>query len=187
MGYFANLYVIDITATSELIEYETSIYGADIEPRAYFTWGRGERPAGLFSYAHDTIFSDQELKLMPGYPLRERQAGEPERLRVEASFNPRAHDDPVLFHILLPERFVPRRDLDTLVQPGKPYIDVQQDRVIVTYPVVGPGEVRFSASQLEPGDSLNNFDLVKVLEPEERNPLKAEVEFNLGVFKLKLS
>ncbi len=45
MGYFANLYLVEARATADAIEVSTSVFGAEIGPVAYFSWGaRGDDP-----------------------------------------------------------------------------------------------------------------------------------------------
>jgi len=72
MGYFANLYLVEARATADAIEVSTSVFGAEIGPVAYFSWGAGNRPPGMHEYANGTIFSDAELTLLPSYPSVER-------------------------------------------------------------------------------------------------------------------
>jgi hypothetical protein len=109
MGHFANLYVVDATADATGVKISTSVLGAEVGPKAYFSWGSAERPEGLHQYARGTIFSDTKLALLPGYPKTERCGEDADRCLIEADFMPRVREDSVLFHFLLPERFVPRR------------------------------------------------------------------------------
>jgi hypothetical protein len=120
MGYFANLYIVETLADKDSVTIETSIYGGEIEPKAYFSWGPGHRSENLYSYAHETIFSDSKLNLLPGYPMRE-QVGDPDRFLLEAQFTPLNKDYPVLYHFILPEDFVPLRNA-TIIQPTNPSV-----------------------------------------------------------------
>ena len=189
MGYFANLYVVEVSASANRIEMSTCVFGAAIG-RAYFCWGGGTQPRDLHAYARNTIFCDTPLQLLPGYPRVqdcEDPRGEHGRCLIEASFQPRHGDDPVLFHFLLPTRFLPRRDLQPLVQPQPPFISLHENRLAATYPVVGRAEFRFKASRLNSNESFNDYDMAKILHPEGKTVVKAEVEFNFGVFKIKLA
>jgi hypothetical protein len=89
MGYFANLYLIEIFTRQNSAIVETTIYGGHIEPRAYFSWGPGERTEGLQSYAHETLFSDTQLGKLPGYPMQEQYPAD-EPFLLDASFNERS-------------------------------------------------------------------------------------------------
>jgi len=191
LGYFANLYVVEASANPTGVELTTSIFGAPIGERAYFSWGPGERPIGLKQYAQGTLFCDAALKLLRGYPRRERhgerEGEDPDRCLIEAAFAPRNADDPVLFHFVLPDRFIPRRDLEPLVQPRPPFVFRSGERIVATYPVAGSGEIRFWISRLRPREALTDYDLTKVLHPYEQRAVKAEFEFNLGFFKIKVA
>lgn len=186
MGYFANLYVAELTAKPDDVETRTLIYGREIGGRAYFSVGEGERPPGLHSYANGTVFSDVELRLLPGYPLIQREGDDSETCLFEANFTPRQGDDPVMFHFLLPERFIPRRDKKPLDQPTIPFVSRVGDRLSATYPVIGPGTFRFWVEQLRTARSLDEYDLQKLFHPDEVRSVKWGFEFNLGFFKAKV-
>jgi hypothetical protein len=189
MGYFANLYVIDASATDEGVTTTTTTYGADVKP--HFSWGIGERPPGFFSYADGTVVSDTDMTVLPGYPRIERCSPkwgtDRDRCLIEGSFQPRQHDDPVIFHLMLPGGFVPRPDMKPFKQPSTPFVFRFNDRVVATYPVVGPAEVRFWITRLQDDMSLDDYDSERLFHPDQSKPLKAEVEFNVGILKLKLS
>jgi hypothetical protein len=184
MGYFANLYVVEAEATGTTVQLRTLIYGKDIGPNAYFCWGPGERPSGLHPYAGGTVLCDAQLRLLPAYPLIET-CEDLDRCLLEATFRPRHDDDPVLFHFVLPKGFIPRRDMKPLDQPIRPFIDSVDERIIVTYPVIGPATIRFWVTRLEKHESIGDYEPHKLLHPDEERPPKIGFEFNLGVFKLK--
>jgi hypothetical protein len=187
MGYFANLYVIDASADEDGVTLSTNVFGSEIAPRAYFSWGVGQRPPGMNEYADGTIFADSPLRLLPGYPLIEACRADPDHCLLEASFAPPANDDPVLFHVMLPLRFVPARVREPFTQPATPFLMRLGDRLIATYPAIGPAELRFWISRLPATDSLDSYDLANLFHPEARQAVKAEFEFNLGFFKVKVS
>ncbi len=184
MGYFANLYVVEALATDEEVEVRTTIYRSEVGEKAYFCHGSGERPGGLQSYAGGTIFCDRELDLLPGYPLVERRSNDDGCL-LESDFTPAKSDDAVLFHFVLPPRFVPRRDREPLDQPDRPIVDVHDDRVIVTYGVTGPAVIRFAISPLSPDDELHDYQLHKLLHPEEKDGRRFGFKLNAGLVELK--
>jgi hypothetical protein len=187
MGYFGHLYLVEVNAHGDAIEVATSVLGAEIGQTPYFCWGVGDRPPGLHAYAENTAFSDRPLRPLPGYPLVEKYGPDESRILLEASFTPKHADDPVLFHFLLPDRFVPRRDQAPLIQPTPPFVCVVENRLTATYPVVGAAEIRFWIARLEAEDSLENYDVAQILHPAEKRATKVELEFNLGIFKVKLA
>lgn len=145
MGYFTNLYIVDIAEVEgDKITVRTEVYGGPHD-RAYFCWGTGERPANMHSYAYGTVVCDKELALLTGYPAIETHSGA-ESLLIEASFNPMGTDDAVLFHFVLPERFIPRRDLEPLEQPTRPFVYLANGRIVVTYPTQGRKDARIFGS-----------------------------------------
>jgi hypothetical protein len=186
MGYFANLYIVEIEATDAAIRTKTTIYSSEIGPFAYFCWGPGDRPAGLHSYAGGTIQCDAELKLLPGYPLVETLGSDPDRALIEANFRPKHGDDPVLFHFLLPERFIPRRDMKPLDQPLRPFVYTAGERIIATYPVEGQTTIRFWITRLRNNESLADYAHEKLLHPDEKRSVKVSAEVNFGVLKVKI-
>jgi hypothetical protein len=186
MGYFANLYVVEVSTSASYIKVETSIFGAGLGQKAYFTWGPGSRSENLYSYGNGTIFSDTDLELLPGYPLLERYERSNPFL-LETAFTPRNQNDPVIIHIMLPEHFVPKRDLTPFIQPCDPFIYTEGDRMIITYPAKGKAEVRFWISEIQDEESLREYDMTKIMRPEAKRSTKVELEINLGIFKIKFS
>jgi len=181
MGYFANLYLVEVSTAGDLANVSTMIYGRGIGARAYFSWGPGDRPEGLHPYGHGTLFCDIQLTLLKGYPLIERYpASEP--FLLDASFTPRENSDPVVFHIILNESYVPMRNRNPFIQPSQPCAYRQQERIIITYPVVGSAGIRFWISRIKDNESLDDYDLTKIVQPEVRDPGKFKFKFNLGVF-----
>jgi hypothetical protein len=140
----------------------------------------------MHRYAHGTVVCNRELSLLPGYPTTETLGSGLDSVLIEASFNPMGSEDAVLFHFLLPPRFIPRRDLEPLEQPTRPFVYVVNDRVIATYPTQGRRDIRFCISRLQPRESISDYDHEKLLHPDERRAHKVSWEFTLGLVKLKL-
>jgi hypothetical protein len=186
MGFFANLYIAEIEAIDGRVQTRTSVYGSEIGPRAYFSFGEGQRPPGLYSYANGAIVSDVELKLLPPYPLIEVESEDPDIRLFEAGFTPRDQQDPVMFHFVLPERFIPRRDREPFEQPRAPFVSRVGDRLCATYAVVGAANFRFHIERLEEGRTLDSYDPVKLFHPEGAKSTKVGIEFNFGILKFKL-
>ena len=191
MGYFAHLYVIDCSADQDGVTLVTNIFGSELAPTTYFSWGVGQRPPGMYEYADGTVVSETQLRLLPGYPLVERcgiaALGDSDHCLIEASFEPRSSSDPVLYHLLLPSRFVPSRARQPFVQPVAPSVSRLRERLIATYPVVGSADIRFWISRLPADESLENYAITQLFHPEAKQGLRAEFEFNLGFCKIKLS
>ncbi len=185
MGYFANLYIVEVDVADGVIKARTTIYGNWVNKDSYVCWGPGERPSGLHSYANGTVCSDVELKLLPGYPMIETVGTSPDEALIQANFRPKGEKDAVLFHFVLPERFIPRGDLQPLDQPTEPFVYPAGERIVVTYPVEGRATVRFRISRIENHESLADFQYEKLLHSEAGRSLKVGVELNLGLFKLK--
>nr|MDH4458037.1 hypothetical protein [Nevskia sp.] len=140
----------------------------------------------LYSYAKGTVYSDADLELLPGYPFDEELGTDPDTALIETDFRPKRNDDPVLIHFVLPQHFIPRRDLKPLEQPIRPFVDATGESIVATYAVTGPVVIRFWISQLQRGKSISDYDHQKLLHPDEEKETKLSVEFNFGVFKLKL-
>jgi hypothetical protein len=186
MGYFANLYTVEADATDVTVRTQTMIYRSDIGSFAYFCWGPGERPPGLYPYAGGTVLCDVELRLLPGYPMVETLGANSDRGLIEANFRPLNDEDPVLFHFVLPTRFIPRRDMKPLEQPIRPFIYSSGERIIVTYPVVGQTTIRYWITRLKDDESIADYEQEKLLHPDEERPSKVAFEINLGILKVKL-
>ena len=191
MGFFANLYLVEAEADSSGGIVTTSVFGAESAPLVYFSWVQGVRDEHLYPYGDGTVFSNAKLDLLPGYPVRERfgesENNDPNRFLLEASFQPRAAADPVLFHLVLPPRFVPQPDQEPFDQPSKPFAYSRGDRLVVTYPTVGGGAIRYWVRRLPAGESFDSYDLNRAFTRAEQRPARFEFELNLGICKLKVS
>jgi hypothetical protein len=191
VGFFAHLYLVEASADDAGVEVVTSAFGMDVWPRTFFSWAPGQRTTRMYEYADGTLCADERLPLLPGFPVRWRcdpSAGADENSGlIVASFTPRRTDDPVLFHFLLPRGFVPRRDLQPLVQPCVPYVRISADRVVATYPVIGRGDIQFWVTRLSGGEALSDYDIKKILHPDEKRAVRVEFEINLGLFKIKVA
>jgi len=188
MGYFAYAYILEAEEDDTGLSMRRSVYEADLNSsggRALFSWDRGERPDGMFEYANGSLFSSQELKLLPGYPLNLHLARDDE-YSIEEGFWPRGENDPVLYHLLLPPRFVPRPD-KPLLQPSSPNVSQWGDRLVVSYGVRGGTDIRFSIARLAEQGGFGDYDLGRVLVASKSTSAKVEVEINLGLLKVKFA
>lgn len=184
MRYFTNLYLVEALAGPTGVQVNTTIYGAQ-SGAAYFSWGAGARPAGAEGYAADTVFCESALRVLPGYPMQETRARlgqeSAERYLIEARFTPQHADDPVLYHFLLPERFVPARIQRPFALPAKPSVRMLGERLVATFPVVGAAEIAFGVAP-RPETQTGALDLTTIFEP--MNPEdEFSWELNLGLFK----
>jgi hypothetical protein len=127
MGYFAYAYVVEGFADNQGVTLSTSVYShKELRDRAFFSWGEGNPSPGLREYASGTLYSDADLSLLPGYPRTQRLGNRPgenqDLVLIEEGFMPPAEDEPVLFHFVLPSRFVPSRSRSPLAVPPNPSI-----------------------------------------------------------------
>lgn len=180
MGYFANLYLVEVQRDGDSTVVETNIYRGGVDRTAYFTWGAGDRPGGFRSYAHDTLFSDAKLKLLPAYPRIEKyDSSEP--FLLDASFEPKQRDDAVLFHIVLYQSYVPMRNREPFIQPGRASVFIDERIISLTYPVRGSGQLQFWVTPIRAGESLTDYDLTKITVPSVKNQRTAKVGFSIGL------
>src|SRR5713101_427908 len=138
MGYYGCAYVVEGTADKEGVTLTTTVFGSLYGgENALFFWSEGERPPGLFSYASGTLHSTSRLSVLPGYPATKRRGNKPgeneDLIQIEEDFRPQFADEPVIFHFLLPPRFVPCPNREPLVTPSLPSIIVRGDRLSVTF------------------------------------------------------
>ncbi len=189
MGYFANLYTVQVEENKKGIQTELRVYGKGLQDgAAYVCWGDGVRQPNnkLHEYADGTVVCDAELKLLTGYPYLE-QSEDPHQCILEATFNPMHKDDAVLMHFMLPKRFIPRKDLKPLVQPVSPYIFSHKERLCIVYPCKGPTTVQFAISKIKEHESLKDFQTERLLHPDEVRAAKVELEINFIIFKFKIT
>lgn len=191
MGYFAYLYLLEGQSHKHKdVNLVTTIFEGESGNIPYFSWIPGERSSELHPYASNTVYSDVKLQILPGYPIANMQklgerTGYIPSILIEAQFNPNVPRAGIVLHVILPERYIPRRDLSPLVQPISPYVKLDGDRMALTWPIEGAFDVRFCATPLTENESYDDFDVSKILVTEEsRNP-KLGVEINLGVIKFK--
>jgi hypothetical protein len=188
LGFFANAYVVEVIEDDTGLSLSRTIYEVDLNKpsRALFSWDCGERPTGMHSYADGTLFCSKELRMLPGYPFRWHAKRDDEYL-IEEGFLPEQKEDPVLFHLLLPHRFVPCPDRP-LEQPSKPNVARWGDRLIVSYGVFGRADIRFWIRRIADGEGFKDYDLTRVLEATPSRSIKMEIEVGIpGVFKMKFS
>lgn len=192
MGFFSNLYLMEVQAVNDdTVSIRTEVYAAESGDVPYFSSIEGKRDGLLNSYAHDTIFCSLPLKLLPHYPVNERQelgsrTGHiPPSALIRAGFNPDMVDSATVCHVLLPDTFLPRRDLEPLVQPSVPYVKRKADWLILTWPMQGAFRIEFCITPLEEGDSLDNYDISKVLRKKDEPRVNVGAEINLGVLKFR--
>jgi hypothetical protein len=190
MGYFGCAYIVEGRADPNGVTLTTTVlsgpYGLE---RALFFWSEGERPAGLFSYADGSLQCSHQLYPLPGYPAIEKRGnfcGESaDLIQIEEDFRAQSDGEPVLFHFLLPSRFVPRPDMEPLITPSRPSIIQRGDRLSVTFVATGAADVRFWIQRLKGIETFEDYDLNRLFDKPAIRSAKAGVEINLGVIKFK--
>lgn len=188
MGYFGCAYIVQGEADDNGVTLTKMVLTPGFnQGRALFFWSEGERPPGLFSYANDTLRCTSELVRLPGYPATERagsQPGENENLvLIEEDFRAQSEDEPVIFHFLLPSRFVPCPDRQPLVTPSRPSIISRGEQLTVTFVATGAADVRFWIRRLDRAERLADFDLSRLFDKPAERTTKATLEINLGIVK----
>jgi len=191
MGYFGYAYVVEGTADATGVSLTTTVYGAaDLASRsALFFWSEGKRPAGLFEYARNTLYCTERLGVLPGYPATERlgnAAGENvDLVLLEEDFNPQSANEPVIFHFVLPSRFVPCPNRTPLVTPSRPSIILRDEYLTATFVATGPADVRFWIRRLEPGVSFDSYDVANLFDKPAVRSVKARMKINVfGILEL---
>jgi len=147
MGYFVYAYVVEGSADEKGVTLTTTVFGSHYEgQRALFFWSEAERPPGLHSYASGSLHCTSRLSVLSGYPATKHRGDKPgeneDLIQIEEDFRP-INEGPVLFHLLLPSRFVPRPNLKPLVTPSLPSLILRDDRLSVTFVAPGAADVRF--------------------------------------------
>lgn len=190
MGYFANLLLVEAEADAAGVSIDVSVYDGPVDEPAYFMWGEGSAPQTEYSFASGTLFTNTRLSLLQGYPRRERRpAGNPyeseNQCLIQADLKPRHQSDAVLVHMLLPQRFAPRRDMTPLQQPAPPYVRTLGERFVVTYSVRGRADVAFWMRRLRPDESVSDFDAARVLHADEKRRGSLKLSLKLGIFSVE--
>jgi hypothetical protein len=190
MGYFGYAYVVEGSADANRVSLTTTVYEASLSPfdgPALFFWSEGKRPDGLVSLANGTLLCTEQLRILPGYPSvewRGEGAGESEdRILIEEDFTPPRQSEALLFHFVLPRRFIPCPNLNPLITPSQASVILRDDYLTVTFVASGHADVKFWIRRLEEGDSFNQYDLYRLLDKPATTSAKASVEFNLGIVK----
>jgi hypothetical protein len=165
MGYFAYAYVVDAVEDNVGLTVSRWVYEVEDETQeglALFSWDQGERPPGMHSYADGSLLCAKRLRPLQGYPLI-RHFNRANEYQVEEGFLPQGKEAPVLFHLLLPTRFVPRPDRP-LEQPTKPNVARFGDRLVISYGIRGGADIRFWIRRMEAGEDFDTHGLDHVLE-----------------------
>jgi hypothetical protein len=189
MGYFGCAYVVEGTADANGVSLITTVYSADglASGKALFFWSEGERPGRLFSYAKNTLYCTERLSVLPGYPTSERRghgAGEnPNLILVEEDFTPQSLDEPVIFHFVLPSRFVPCPNLAPLITPSRPSIIQRDNYLTATFVASGRADIRFWIRRLDAGVGFDAYNVSNLFDKPAVRSAKAKLEVNLGILK----
>jgi hypothetical protein len=188
MGYYGCAYIVEGSADQKGVTLTTTVLSPGFgQGRALFYWSEGERPPGLFSYANGSLHCTSQLWPLPGYPSVERrgnQLGESENLvLIEEDFRAQSADEPVIFHFLLPPRFVPCPDRQPLVTPSRPSVIAREDRLSVTFVATGAADVRFWVKRLESNEKLADYDMSRLFDKPAERSTKATLEINFGIVK----
>ena len=188
MGYFAYAYVIEGTTEWDAIVLSVTAYS--LPGSSLLSWGPGNRPRGLMPLANGTLFSARRATPLPGYPRVDRRPITDARsteILIEESFSARGRWEPVLFHVLLPPRYVIRPDRTPFTLTTAAHIARKADRLFFTLPTVGGADLRFWIAPLVEHESFDAYDLGKLLTaPTKRQGPKVAFELNFGIAKLKI-
>ena len=191
MGYFANLYLIEMDAVAEeTVSLTTTIFCGESEPAPFFSWIRDDRSGLENEYANGTIFSDAKLRPLSGYPIVETQdLAQSQRLgrdgfQTRAQFTPRAKESPTVVHVVLPAYFIPRKDLGVL-QPGPPFVKLKDNRLILTWATRDSIDLAFWSSRLKPRETFDQYDLDRITFADDVRVARQGMEINLGFVKFK--
>jgi hypothetical protein len=190
MGYYGCAYIVEGSADKDGVTLTTTVLYPDSgEERVLFYWSEGERPPGLFSYANGSLHCTSSLWALPGYPSTEHrgnQPGESENLvLIEEDFRAQSADMPVIFHFLLPPRFVPCPDREPLITPSRPSVIAKDDQLSVTFVATGAADVRFWIKRLEASERLADYNLTRLFDKPAERSTKATLKINLGIVALE--
>jgi hypothetical protein len=105
---------------------------------------------------------------------------------IEESFFAQQRGEPVLFHVVLPPRFVIRPDRTPFTLTKDANISTAGDRLFFTLPAVGGADLRFWIARMADGGSFDDYELDRLLCVPETKPLKVGFELNFGIAKLKI-
>ena len=178
MGFFANLCVVDCRGLDRGgVSVSRYYYGAHQTPNTQFRWGIPECPPGFRPYAEETIFCNAELKKLPGYHDFLEFHPEAPNYSLKVEFMPEQPKDGVLLHILLPERYVPRKTSDLMIQPNVPTIRVVKNRLAITYATAGDTLIQFKFAQLRGHEKYADANLNQVLNPVAKWPSRVGRSF----------
>lgn len=188
MGYFGCAYVVECSADPDGITLTTTVLSPQGGKKVLFFWSEGQRPEGLHSYASGSLLCSARLFALPGYPSTERRGGavgeSADLVLVEESFQAQQNDEPVIFHFLLPPRFVPRSNRQPLVTPSRSSVVQRGDRLSATFVAKGAADVAFWMARLEANESLDDYDLTRLFDKPSVRSTKASMEINLGIVKV---
>ncbi len=95
-------------------------------------------------------------------------------------------EEPVLFHVALPPRFVIRPDQTPFTLTKDTSITTVGDRLVFTLPTLGGADLRFWIARLRPHETFDDYDLNRLLTAPKDDPLKIGFELNFGIAKPKV-
>lgn len=188
MGFFSYAYVIEGTEHERAVRLTITAYSTG--GPALFSWGPGTRPVGLTSIADGTLFSAKPLHSLPGYPRIDERSdpsgAQLDEVYIEENFSTGHRKEPVLFHVILPPRFVIRRNRTPFTLKPEANIALKNDRLFFTWPTIGAGDLRFWIARLAATESFDQFDLGSLLTAPTNSKTKLAFELNFGIAKIKV-
>jgi len=188
MGFFSYAYVIEGRRLKGGVEFAVSAYS--MGGPALFSWGHGSRPRGMTAIADGTLFCAEPMRPLPGYPRIDKRidekSKEPGLHYIEENFFGRSRDEPVLFHVALPKRFVIRRDRTPFTLTKDANIAVVDDRLVFTLPALGGADLRFWIAPLKEGEEFGDYEIDKFLSAPTESSAKIAFELNFGIAKIKI-
>ncbi|MEX1257371.1 MAG: hypothetical protein WEG36_07125 [Gemmatimonadota bacterium] len=190
MGFFSYAYISRYKSVEDRVTATREIYSTTSQERVLLTWEPGSRPPGLHPYAGGHLLSSEPLERLPGYPRESCLASAddyPGAFLVEEGFRPKTDDSPVLFFVALPAGFVPAPKERPFEHPADPFVDIRDNHLVLCYAVSGPAVIRFWIRELEDDDSLERYDLNRIMTRPTRRVPKLEAELNFGIAKLRIS
>jgi hypothetical protein len=171
-----------MTRYGNSIQTTTEVFEGEAGKSAYFTWIQGKTPSTLFPYADETIFCNQRLARLDGYPRT--NTVDLMNCLVDVDFTPQNTGSPLLLHVVLPMDCIPDRIREPFTHLKGATVWVHGTQIVATFPCHERIRTRFWIRPLRGDESIKHFRVESLFDEAKELSPKLKLELNFGILKL---
>jgi hypothetical protein len=191
MGHYAALCLIDVREKSMTsIEAKIEVFEKEYGNKPYFMWGHDSHTGEMVSYADGTLLCNEELTVNEYYPkyvesLLGENIDSQTAYVIDVHYKPPVEDTEVLWHLLLPERYIIAPYLEPRITPkdNEATISIVNNRLALTFSNKHGNILRCCVSKLKESESYSDFKIYELLSvPKKTDKINWNVKLGYKLF-----